>query len=112
MPTPTQQNADRINQLNDLFNALSNKVDRLAETTNTDSKKFQDAVGDTRGIVDELRDGVRAGEVTDARHDERLKSLEKGSDRRWQLAPIVLTGVSVVVSLVSAVVSVFAVTEK
>jgi hypothetical protein len=105
VPTPTE----RINQLTDLFNALSSKVDRLAETTSTDAKKFRDEVRDIRDVVEKLRESVVSGLVTDGRHDERLKAIEtateKGSDRRWQLAPILLSATAVALSIIFGVVN-------
>lgn len=98
----------RLDELKQNFAELREEVRQL--TT------LPQQVADLKERVKQLE----AVEAQSARHDERLKAIEKatderfkamekttekGSDRLWQFAPMVISGVGVVVSLASVAVA-------
>lgn len=85
MPTPTQVNAERINELIVLFQNLGNKLDQLGATTEKDYGRIEDAVRDLGELLDTLKNDSNERRETAGRHDERIKTLEKRDDRKWQV---------------------------
>jgi DNA repair ATPase RecN len=75
-------------------------------------KVNDDRLAEVDVLAKKLQERLSDALVKLAAIEERIKALEKGSDRRWQLAPMVLTGVSIFISLVSAVVAVIALTTR
>jgi Zn-dependent metalloprotease len=119
VPTPTQENTQRINELNLLVQALQSRLDTIADTAGTGIDDLKESAAAILAVTEKLKDATRAGELTDARHDERLKALEKSTDerlkamekaaektadRRWQFAPMVISAVGVVIAVVALVV--------
>ncbi len=98
----------RLDDAEDELHALAAAVRKL--------EALPQQVADLKERVKQLE----AVEAQAARHDERLKAIEKatderfkamekttekGTDRVWQFAPMVISGVGVVVSLVSVAVA-------
>ena len=76
---------------------------RLARTEDALTRVLAD-LSDTRTAVARLDERLKAVEkhvdhpATLSAHDQRLRALEKGTDRLWQFAPMVLATFALLVS--------------
>jgi chromosome segregation ATPase len=119
--------SEAIDELTKRVDALALALEGLRTLTTVESEHFKGQLKELQASVKEVQALIGKAALGLATLEERMKSLEKGtddrmkavekaaeksSDRRWQLAPMVLTGVSIFISLVSAVVAVIALTKK
>jgi cell shape-determining protein MreC len=88
----------RLDEVEEELHSLAEDVRRL--------ERLPQQLGDLKERVKQLE----AVESQAIRHDERLKTLEKtsdkSSDRRWQLAPILVSAGGVLISTVGVVVAI------
>lgn len=102
MPTPTQENAQRINELSERLKELGGTVETRFGVASVTLDILKQQIADLTSELNKLKDGQKALEVADGRIEERLKALEKGTDRTWQLAPLVISAIAILVSLIVA----------
>lgn len=82
----------RLDELKQDFAALKEQVRRLEE--------LPIQVADLKERVKQFEDLP----TQSARHDERLKTVEKGHDRVWQFAPMVISVLAILMSVVVALI--------
>lgn len=93
---PPRTNTQRIDDLTDRVSAFEpivqfrlNEMARHLEDARAAERRQQDLNRETTAKLAAL--------------EERCKALEKGSDRWWQFAPLVLSAIAILVSILVAV---------
>jgi len=99
VPGPTL--AQRIEELRRELDRLSAIVERQDAVGAVTQRATGEQIGELKDAV--LRIQQQITELTKActELDGRANALEKGSDRIWQFAPMVISGVGVVIALIA-----------
>lgn len=97
---PPQTNTDRINQLARDVAVIGAKLDERTSVASVDVDVFEKRIGRIEEELKLIREKVAAIEVRAATSDERLRSLERNSDRGWQVwLSVVAAGFAFVVAI-------------
>lgn len=97
-PTLTER-VDELRRDLTVFRELAVREEMTLKITNsTNSEKLSDA----RVTIEKLQDKLASLEVRLTELQGRCTALEKSSDRTWQLAPMVISAVAVLISLLVA----------
>lgn len=81
---------------------VSQKIEDLTEKVVGHIPTANYRLDELKGEMAELQERVRDLESKTVDLEGRVKALEKGTDRFWQIAPMVISVVGVIVSLVIA----------
>lgn len=96
---PLKNNTQKIEELN-------TRVSEQIPLLEYQLKVLKENVDKYEKRVEKQEETLQAALKENAAQNERIKALEKGSDRRWQLAPILLSVAAVVLSIIFGVVNV------
>ena len=91
-----------IDELTKRVDTLSLAVEAIRSGSLVEVDHLKESARTVQSLVRELEKFDRELAVRFASLDERCKALEKGTDRTWQLAPIIISAVAILVSLIVA----------
>ena len=98
-PTPTQ----RIEELRRDLDKLTALVEKNDAVNTVGHKALDEKMAEMKEGVNSFREKFTDFLKSSVDHEGRIKALEKGSDRRWQFAPIVVSCASIFISAVGVV---------
>lgn len=93
--------SDAIDELTKRVDALALALEGLRTLSTVEIEHFKGQIKELQTVSKEVQASCAKTAERIAALEERAKSLEKGTDRRWQFAPMVISGVGVVIALVA-----------
>ena len=93
-PTPTQ----RIEELRRDLGILSATVSKEHALLNQSGLTQEQKINTLEAQLQKLQERQQETLIKLASLEERTKALEKGTDRTWQFAPLIISGVAILVS--------------
>lgn len=98
MPSPTQ----RIQELQREADKLGGTVGRNEHVNAVEHRQFEERLGEFREAIAKLTEKIASLDVGLTELQSRVTALETSTNRSWQLAPMVISAVAVLISLLVA----------
>ena len=97
-PSPTQ----RIQELQREVDKLQGTVERNYHVNVVEHRKLEERLGELREALNKFQEKLASLDVCQTELQGRCIALEKGADRSWQIAPMIISAIAVLISLLVA----------
>lgn len=93
--------SEAIDELTKRVDALALALEGLRTLSTVEIEHFKGQIKELQAVSKDVQGLCAKAAERIAALEERAKALEKGTDRIWQLAPMVISGVGVVIALIA-----------